>query len=336
MSIINGTFDEDISGWTTSGLITSEDGNSDVIWSDGRARLRVYQCSNASLSQTITVDNNSLLFDYQSTSDRWSEITYFRLMRGSEILVDIPLLYTTVSQPINVSASVGLDVSTYIGQDVTLIFGITQDIHCAYGDHANTYLYVDNIRLINEADNIVVSGFTVVPPTCQQPCDMTTNVTWTNNGTLKGLIYPAITVDGTRIPFSMPESILEIDPGIFVTKSLTLQNMEIGQHEICPSPNSGAPCTTITVNTPANITATNITADTMSCQPLCDTTVDVTWQNFGGTSGSFYPAIKINDVRTPLSIPEVPISIDPGLSTTKSFIVSGLIEGTYTVCPDPN
>lgn len=39
MGIVNGTFDTDLHGWAPT--IT---GNADVIWDNGKARLRVYKC----------------------------------------------------------------------------------------------------------------------------------------------------------------------------------------------------------------------------------------------------------------------------------------------------
>lgn len=326
MPITNGTFDTDLSGWTASG-----DGTYSIQWDTGRARLRVYKCSDASLSQTITVDNNTLLFDYQSTSDQWSEITYFRLMRDQEVLVSIPLLYTTVNAPINVSASVSLDVSSYVGQTVTLVFAIEKSPYCNNDDHQNTYIYVDNVRIIHSAEDIVVSesDFTVVPDTCEQLCDATVNVTWTNNGNLNGLIYPAITVDGTRIPFSMPESILAIAPGAFVTKSFTVQNLGIGQHEICPSPNSGVTCKTISVE--STVYAKSIVPTPSTCSDPCSTNIDVTYTNSGTLPEIFTPEITVNGTHSTLA----PDTLDPSTDVLKTFPLTGLTVGTYSVCAIP-
>jgi hypothetical protein len=232
MSIINGSFDTDISGWTPSG-----NGDYDIIWDTGRARLRVYRCSNAYLEQTFTIDANTISFDWKTTvENRCSEIVSWLLIIDGVTIINEGLGYGCGTPEFSGTKTV--DTTAYIGQTATIKFFITESSPwCNNSDHANTYLYIDNVQL---SDYL-------------------------------------------------------------------------------------------------GITATNIVPSTTNCQSLCDATIDVTWTNEGTIARSFYPAITINTTtRIPLAMPEVPTSIDPGLSTTKSFIISGLIEGSYTICPDPN
>jgi hypothetical protein len=88
----------------------------------------------------------------------------------------------------------------------------------------------------------------------------------------------------------------------------------------------------------ANITATNMIitpSDTPCVAGTCTMTVDVTWTNTGGTSGSFVPNITIDTVAIyPDPFPSE--SLGAGLSVSHTFIVSGLTTGTHNICPSPN
>lgn len=145
MAIINGTFDTNISGWTP--IIG---GNADVLWdnsgiSPGRMRLREYQCSQpCKVSQTFIIDNNTLSFDWQTGTDRWYELTGWKLTVGTTVVKNegFSLGYMT-----GYSGTTSVDVSSYIGQAATIEFSITASSYCSNGDHANTYLWIDNVKL---------------------------------------------------------------------------------------------------------------------------------------------------------------------------------------------
>ena len=99
------------------------------------------------------------------------------------------------------------------------------------------------------------------------------------------------------------------------------------------------PCPTINVLAPANITATNMTATpTIPCiEGTCTVNVTVTWTNTGDAPGSFVPNIAIDG--TPISpAPYLSESVDAGLTTTHTFIVSGLtkVGSPHGICPIPN
>lgn len=91
------------------------------------------------------------------------------------------------------------------------------------------------------------------------------------------------------------------------------------------------------VNMTSVANATSMTASPRSCQPLCNTTVGVAWTNNDPVrSGSFYPAIKVDGVRIPYSIPEELVPINPGTTVERMFSVTNLVIGDYTICPDPS
>ena len=148
MTITNGTFDTDLLGWTTSG-----DGQDyDVIWENsgptpGRSRLRVYKCSNAYLTQTFTIDNNTITFDYETLIDNWYEPIGWKLVVDTTTLYDEGL---PVSRAGHYTGTIIRDVTPYIGQIATLEFRIVKSSYCYYGDHANTFLWIDNVQLVEQ------------------------------------------------------------------------------------------------------------------------------------------------------------------------------------------
>ncbi len=91
-------------------------------------------------------------------------------------------------------------------------------------------------------------------------------------------------------------------------------------------------CGILTVRKPAHITATDMIMSTADCDEPCTSTVTITWTNTGGRSGTVTPAIVVNGSRTEGS----PITLAPGASGSQEFTLTGLVEGTYTICPDPN
>ena len=232
MSIINGTFDTDLSGWTPSG-----NGNYDVIWDAGRARLRVYRCSNAYLQQTFVVDSNTLSFSYQTVADNWMEGPSWSLKIGTTTIYEEGF---PVNRAGSYTGSVTKDIGTYIGQIATIEFKVIQSaIYCNNGDHQNTYLYVDNVQLINGSD-ITATSMTITPsetPCRTGICTVTVNVTWYNGGAISRSLYPAITVNGVRTPLAIPEVAVSIGPGLSSTISFALSGLTPDTYNICPNPN---------------------------------------------------------------------------------------------------
>lgn len=93
-------------------------------------------------------------------------------------------------------------------------------------------------------------------------------------------------------------------------------------------------CGTIIVWKPANITATSITIDPTDCDELCDSTVTIIWTNIGGRTATITPGIKVDNGTTQPAAG--PITLAHNQSATVVFTVTGLLEGTHTICPVPN
>lgn len=90
----------------------------------------------------------------------------------------------------------------------------------------------------------------------------------------------------------------------------------------------------ITINGDSNhnITATDMIINPIECDEPCNATVTVTWTNTGPRE-TFRPAIKVNGTKIELGIE---ITLNKNHETTQTFNLTNLMEGIYTICPDPN
>lgn len=104
-------------------------------------------------------------------------------------------------------------------------------------------------------------------------------------------------------------------------------------------PTYAANCVGVTVLLPAHIEATTMTIDKSSdpcIQGTCTVTVNVTWRNTGGVSGTFTPTLMVDD--SPVTSTQV--TLNPfetvGDSVIRTFTLSNLTGATHSICPDPN
>lgn len=99
-------------------------------------------------------------------------------------------------------------------------------------ENGTTYKLV-TMTQVASATNILAS-----PSTCQPPCNTTIGVAWINNDPIRsGSFYPAININGTRIPYTTPENLISISPGVTIAKMFNVSNLAIGNYTICPDPN---------------------------------------------------------------------------------------------------
>lgn len=81
------------------------------------------------------------------------------------------------------------------------------------------------------------------------------------------------------------------------------------------------------------ITAINMTINPTDCDEHCNATVTVTWVNAEKERAKFRPAIKINGTKMDLGIE---ITLIKNQTTTQTFNLMNLTQGTYDICPYPN
>lgn len=138
--IKNGTFDYDLSDWNIS-----PSGDADAVWDNGRARLRVFKCSSVKMTQDLIIDGDTITFDWETKAEGWWEATYWKLIvEGNEVIFDGFPMVEYGSR----SGSVQKDISQYIGKNATIEFGLYPSSYCGFGDHYNSYLWIDNIFII--------------------------------------------------------------------------------------------------------------------------------------------------------------------------------------------
>lgn len=92
----------------------------------------------------------------------------------------------------------------------------------------------------------------------------------------------------------------------------------------------------VTMLTPANITATDVTVTTSETPCMigtCTVTIVVRWSNSGQTDGTVIPNIKIDNVS---QIPHTSRTVPAGGFIDETFTVTGLSAAAHTICPDPN
>lgn len=82
-----------------------------------------------------------------------------------------------------------------------------------------------------------------------------------------------------------------------------------------------------------HIAATNMTINPVDCNEPCNSVVIVTWENIGKKPGTFVPAITVNGTKIELG---TEIRLTKNQTTTQTFNLTNLMEGTYTICPYPN
>ena len=142
MTIINGTFDTDLTGWTIT-PVTGQDG--DVIQDAGRMRLRIYKCSTISVEQTFTIDNIGIYFEWDTMADYYANIPAFKLvLDDGTVIIDKILL--TLGWGTHATGTTVIDVPNYIGRTATLTFYMIAGTICSNPwNSANTYLWIDNI-----------------------------------------------------------------------------------------------------------------------------------------------------------------------------------------------
>ncbi len=97
-------------------------------------------------------------------------------------------------------------------------------------------------------------------------------------------------------------------------------------------------CQTVNVGA-AKITATSLKVSLSpqtspgQCKAPCKLSFVITWKNVGTTSGSFRPNVSVNGKAwNPLPA----VTLSPGASVSRSWSVSNVGAGKYTICPIPN
>jgi Domain of unknown function (DUF2341) len=138
-----------------------------------------------------------------------------------------------------------------------------------------------------------------------------------------------------------PDPVTNLAPGFYDIR-LTRNGYEDWIHyniEIISNTETQIYASLVLIATPANITATSITLDSISSPCVvgnCTMTISAIWTNTGETSGSFVPSLTIDGTPMIIDPPLDPVTVIPSGTVSQQFIITGIDAGTYTICPDPN
>ena len=110
-----------------------------------------------------------------------------------------------------------------------------------YFDYTGSINIVENsttYKLVTMTPVVTVNNIVPDHIDCHPPCDVTIGISWINNDPIRsGSFYPAININGTRTPFSVPEELIQIGPGVTIAKMFHVSGLEIGSYTVCPDPN---------------------------------------------------------------------------------------------------
>lgn len=82
--------------------------------------------------------------------------------------------------------------------------------------------------------NITATDMTIIPADCDEPCNATVTITWTNTGGRTATITPAIVVDGVTTSAPAP---ITLAHGESTAVAFNVTGLMEGNHSVCPSPN---------------------------------------------------------------------------------------------------
>ena len=144
MSLINSSFDGNYTGWDVSSA-----GGGSVSLIPGGVKLNLYQCGNIRLSQDFVIDGDTISFDWNAgITKRWGEgIGVSVSVDGVIIPVTNHPTYKGGSGPTSSSGQSTIDLSAHIGKIARIDIMVVGSVkYCSYGDHADTYMDIMNLR----------------------------------------------------------------------------------------------------------------------------------------------------------------------------------------------
>lgn len=201
----NGSFDENLDGWTVD---TFGSYNGDVIWDNGRARLRVFRCHSAELYQNFIIDAGDITFDWETKVDQWHESVNYKLLVDGEIKIHKGL--TSGYQGHHKGKETIEIEDEWVGKTGRILFYVYPSSHCSADDHENTYLWVDNVSQIAPTPTITPTPTpTISPSPTHSPTITPTS------------IVPTPTPTPTQAPIGKPQ--------LTISQTTLIEEPEVGE-----------------------------------------------------------------------------------------------------------
>lgn len=156
--------DNDISDWNTTKWGSY---SANAIADNEQMKLKVYKCSNIEAFKDIGDYSSDLAikFRWKTKADSWYEIPRWEILANDTKVVRTVINGNDVVSPGYRGIKEGeVEVVAPVNGKVELLYRIYQSRYCNYGDHANTYLWIDDIRVrkyVSQEPSVeVVSGNT--------------------------------------------------------------------------------------------------------------------------------------------------------------------------------
>ncbi|MBU7047934.1 MAG: DUF2341 domain-containing protein [Theionarchaea archaeon] len=151
--------DNDISDWKTE---MWGNYNGDTIAENNQLRLRVYRCYNVEVYKDIGTYSTQLAFryDWKTKTDNWWEYPGWKVLENGIEVSRTVLSGTDVQVGRAITKTGTVEAKATLDGSSRLLYGIYQSIYCVIPDHANTYFWIDNIRVrkYTEPEPTVIVG----------------------------------------------------------------------------------------------------------------------------------------------------------------------------------
>ena len=151
--------DDSISDWKTN---TWGNYNGDIIAENNQLRLRVYRCYNVEVYKDIGNYSTQLAFrfDWKTKTDNWWEDPGWRVLENGTEVSKTVIDGTDVQAGRATTKTGAVEARATLDGSTRLLFRIYQSSYCVIPDHANTYLWIDNIRVrkYTEPEPTVIVG----------------------------------------------------------------------------------------------------------------------------------------------------------------------------------
>lgn len=183
-TVFTDDFEGGIGAWETA---TWGGYNGDVTADDGRMRLRVYRCHNAQATHDLGTHSGTLRvsFDWEVNADQWWEHTDWALETadGQEIPYTVVSGQDVPRPGYRGDRSGSVTVEAEVDGPVRVRFYIEPSSYCSNFDHADTYLWVDDVEVASVTG---ISGEWVVqddPDAFDSPADPNPTWAWSSGET---------------------------------------------------------------------------------------------------------------------------------------------------------
>jgi len=87
---------------------------------------------------------------------------------------------------------------------------------------------------VHKPAHITATNMVIDPTDCDELCDSTVTITWTNTGSRTQTITPGIVVDGVTTPATAPITLAKDESATVI---FNITGLTEGEHSVCPDPN---------------------------------------------------------------------------------------------------